>query len=89
MKPFMIFVILSLASMLVYSSENNSTREDNTTKEAVNKAIEKEKKYAKEKRFYNEDEYDFKGAQIDPETLEKVPLLEPDDDFDMSTGVYD
>ena len=89
MKPFMIFVILSLTSVVLYSSENNSTKEDNKTKEAVKKAMEKEKKFAKEQRFYNEDEYDFKGAQVDPKTLEKVPLLEPDYDFDMDTGVYD
>ena len=82
-------MILSFTSVLLYSSENNSTEENNNTKEAIKKAMEKEKKYAKEKRFYNEDEYDFKGAQVDPKTLEKVPLLEPDYDFDMSTGVYD
>jgi len=89
MKPFMIFVILSLTSVLLYSSENNSTKEDNKTKEAVKKAMDKEKKYAKEKRFYNADEYDFKGAQIDQKTLDKIPVLESDDDFDMDTGVYD
>ena len=89
MKPFIIFVIISLNFVLVYSSENNSTKEDNKTKEAVKKAMEKEKKYAKEKRFYNVDEYDFKGAQVDPKSLEKIPVLEPDYDFDMDTGVYD
>lgn len=89
MKPFIIFVMLSLTSVLLYSSENNITEENNKTKEAVKKAMEKEKKYAKEKRFYDADEYDFKGAQIDPKTLEKIPVLEPDYDFDMSTGVYD
>ena len=89
MKPFIIFVILSLTFIQGYSSENNSTKDENKTKEAIKKAMEKEKKYAKEKRFYNADEYDFKGAQVDPKTLEKIPVLEPDYDFDMSTGVYD
>jgi len=89
MKPFIIFIMLSLTSVLVYSSENNSTKEDNKTKEAVKKAMEKEKIYAKEKRFYNADEYDFKGAQVDPKSLDNIPVLEPDDDFDMDTGVYD
>ena len=89
MKPFIIFVILSITSILLYSSEHNSTKDENQTKEAIKKAMEKEKEYAKEQRFYNADEYDFKGAQVDPKTLEKIPVLEPDYDFDMSTGVYD
>ena len=89
MKPFIIFVILSFTTVLLYSSENNRTKDENQTKEAIKKAMEKEKEYAKEQRFYNADEYDFKGAQVDPKTLEKIPVLEPDYDFDMSTGVYD
>jgi hypothetical protein len=89
MKPLKIFVIFSLGFVALYSSENNTTQENNATKEAVKKAIEKEKKYAKEQRFYKADEYDFKGVQVDPKTVDKVPLLEPDYDFDMSTGVYD
>ncbi|WP_373031839.1 hypothetical protein [Sulfurovum sp.] len=89
MKPFIIFVILSFTTVLLYSSENNRTKDENQTKEAINKAMEKEKEYAREQRFYNADEYDFKGAQVDPKTLEKIPVLEPDYDFDMSTGVYD
>ena len=89
MKPFIIFLILSFTTVLLYSSENNSTKDENQTKEAIKKAMEKEKEYAKEQRFYNADEYDFKGAEVDPKTLEKIPVLEPDYDFDMSTGVYD
>jgi hypothetical protein len=89
MKPFIIFVILSFTFVILYSSQHNSTKYNVQTKEAIKKAMEKEKEYAKEQRFYNADEYDFKGAQVDPKTLEKIPVLEPDYDFDMSTGVYD
>ena len=89
MKPLMIFMIFSLGFVLLHGSENNTTKENNATKEAVKKAMEKEKKYAKEQRFYKEKEYDFKGAQVDPDSLDKIPTLEPDYDFDMSTGVYD
>jgi len=39
-------------------------------------------------RISNADEYDFKGAPVDPKTLEKLPVLEPYYDFAMSTGVY-
>ena len=89
MKPYIMFVILSLISVVLYSSEHNSTKDGNLTKEAIKKAMEKEKKYAKEQRFYKADEYDFKGAQVDPDSLDKIPVLEPDYDFDMDTGVYD
>jgi len=88
-KSFIIFLILGLSSTLLYSAENNNTKENNATKEAVKKAMDEEKKFAKEQRFYQADEYDFKGAQVDPKALDKIPTLEPDDDFDMSTGVYD
>ena len=56
---------------------------------AVKKAMELEKKYAKEQRFYQGAEYDLKSKEFDPDTLKKVPTIEPDYDFDMDTGVYD
>jgi len=96
MKPFIIFIILSVTFVLAYSSENNITKEnnstkkeDNKTKEAIKKAMEREKKYAKEQKFYQGDEYDLKSREFDPETLKKIPVIEPDYDFDMDTGVYD
>ena len=89
MHPFKTFLLLALTFVLGHSSEHNRTKETNSSKEAIKKAMEKEKKFAKEQRFYYEDEYDFKGAQVAPDALEKVPSLEPDYDFDMSTGVYD
>jgi len=66
-----------------------SAKDDNATKEALKKAMEKEKKYAKEQRFYTADEYNFKDAEVDPKSLDKIEALEPDYDFDMDTGVYD
>ena len=89
MKSSIIFGIFSLCFVLLYGSEYNHTKENNQTKEAIKKTIEKEKQFAKEQRFYHADEYDFKGAQVDPKSLDKIPALEPDYDFDMSTGVYD
>jgi hypothetical protein len=71
------------------SKESNQTVESDKTKEAVKKAMELEEKYAKEQRFYQGDEYDLKSKEIDPETLKKVPAIEPDYDFNMDTGVYD
>jgi hypothetical protein len=78
-----ISVILTVLVSHLWASDSN------LSKEALKQAMEKEKKYAKEQRFYTADEYDFKGAEVDPKSLDKIEALEPDYDFDMDTGVYD
>jgi len=45
----------------------------------LQKAIELEKKYAKEQKFYDAKTYDFKGAEVNKNSLANVPLIEPDD----------
>lgn len=65
-------------------------KEDNRTasmEEKIRRQMEKEQKYAKEQKFYQADQYDFKGAEVDPDTLKKVKAIEPDYDFDI-TDVY-
>ena len=49
--------------------------------------MEREKKYAKEQKFYTSDEYNFSAVKVDPKTVESVPVIEPDYDFDI-TDVY-
>ena len=94
MKLWMIIILLSATMVTGYSSEHNTTKENNSsiendkTKEAIKKAMELEKKYAKEQRFYQGSEYDLKSKEFDPDTLKKVPSIEPDYDFDMDEGVY-
>jgi len=94
MKLSIIIMLLSAAISMGFSSELNATKEkqssieDNKTKEAIRKAMELEKKYAKEQRFYQGSEYDLKSKEFDPDTLKKVPSIEPDYDFDMDEGVY-
>ena len=101
MKRTWMILLLCIAFIPVYGTEHNATTEHNIskesnrtvvsdkTKEAVKKAMELEEKYAREQRFYQGDEYDLKSKEFDPETLKKVPAIEPDYDFDMDTGVYD
>jgi len=57
--------------------------------EAIKKAIEKEKQFAKEQKFYQGSDYDLKGEEVDPSVVDNIPYQEPENDFDMSTGVYD
>ena len=80
---------LTLFMILTVFIGSLSANESNRSKEALKEAMEKEKKYAKEQKFYSVDEYDFKGAEVDPKSLDKIKVPEPDYDFDMDDGVYD
>ena len=76
---------LSMAS----GSENNSSSQNDLTQKALKKAMEKEKKYAKEQKFYHADEYDFKGAEVDPAILNNIETIEPDYDHSDDWGACD
>ena len=69
---------------------NNSISEINTTKEVkenIQKVMEEEKKFAKEQKFYQGDDYNLTEHEVDEKTLDKVPVIEPEYDFDI-TDLY-
>ena len=75
-------------SIKIMKKDINVTKEKNNLREEeVKKQIEREKKYAKEQKFYQGDEYDLKAVEINEKSLEHVPVIEPDYDFDI-TDVY-
>ena len=84
-----------LIALLVISllAETNSTKiKDNTDSNAtisknLQKIIAKEKKFKKEQKFYQGKDYNLSETAVDKSTVKKVPLIEPDYDFDM-TDVY-
>jgi len=89
---FKIFLLLFtpwLISAETNSSEANISKID--TNSSINKnlqkVIEKEKKYKKEQKFYQGKEYNLSEQKVDKESVDKVPLIEPEYDFDM-TDVY-
>ena len=84
MKLFLTFVVFFSVTSLFGASTKNDI-----TKKAIQQAIEKEKKFAQEQKFYQGKEYDLKSEEIDPKTIDSIPSIEPENDFDMSTGVYD
>jgi hypothetical protein len=88
MKKILIFSIIGGIMLLADSNDTNHSQEKSKINSEIEKQMEKEKKYAKEKTFYQGKEYDLKSYEIDPDSLSKIPSLEPDDDFDMSEGVY-
>ena len=88
MKYILIFIII-FNSLLMASSSKESEKEKKTRIEKqIKKEMENEKKYAREQTFYSEDNYDFKGAEVNKDSLDTVPKLEPQYDFDMDS-VYD
>lgn len=50
-------------------------------------SIQKEK-IEKEQKFYQGSDYNLSAFEIEEDSLPNVPALEPDYDFDMSSGVY-
>jgi Ni/Co efflux regulator RcnB len=70
------------------SKEHNRTKTaKEIMEEKIKEQMEREKKYAKEQKFYQGDAYDLKAHEVDPNSLPDVPVIEPDDDFDI-TDVY-
>ncbi len=91
MKRVFVLSLILVFGMFLYASEVNKTednishpreitREDNETimNEELRKALELEAKYAKEQKFYDADTYDFKGAEVNEETVKNINTIKPD-----------
>jgi len=92
-KELLLVLMLSFGSS-VLSADNNKTissSEKNATKRAnaqLKKQQEREEKFAREQTFYMGKNHDLSYAEINPDSIDSVPLIEPDYDFDMD-DVYD
>ena len=88
---------LFFSFILIYTlnaSENNVSKDTNITdtnnselNKNLQKAIEKEKKYKKEQKFYMGKDYNLSEHEVDPKSVDKVPVIEPEYDFDI-TDLY-
>jgi Flp pilus assembly CpaE family ATPase len=78
------YLLLLTITLFLFASNNQI---DTNTKKNIQQQLEKEKKYAKEQKFYDSDNYDFRSAEVDPNSLHKIDALEPED-LDMD-DVYD
>ncbi len=81
-----IFIITIMLSSLLLASQSDKKKESRVDAQ-IKKEMEKEKKYAKEQTFYNSKNYDFKGAEVNKDSLDSVPEI-PVDDFNIDS-VYD
>jgi len=83
---FILTLILIYNSLLLAGSI--SEKEKKSRADAQLKIeMQKEKKYAKEQTFYQKNNYDFKGAEVNKDSVNSLPSIEVDD-FDMDS-VYD
>ena len=86
----LLFLLFPLFFTLLLNAGDNtgsSPDEQNLTKKNLQEQLEREKRYAKEQKFYQGEEYNLSEHKVDPKLVEKVPVIEPDYDFDI-TDVY-
>lgn len=88
MKKILIFMVVFSSLLFASNHDNNDSERKSRVDEKIQKQIEKEKKYSKEQTFYTEKDYDLKGAEVDINSLGSIPVIEPEDDFNMDS-VYD
>ena len=69
------------------NDSNKTTSKSKRVEEEVKEQMEREEKYAKEQSFAQGDDYDLKAVEVNKDSLDSIPLLEPDYDFDI-TDVY-
>ncbi len=82
------YLLLIVLIVNLYA-QSNTTKESNSSAidENIKKAIENEKKYKKEQKFYQGDDYNLSEHIVDPKSVDKVPVIEPEYDFDI-TDLY-
>jgi hypothetical protein len=94
MNKLLITLIVVTSIGTLYAEDNrtvdknsSSTQEERTAKQ-LEKQINREKKFAKEQKFYKGKNHDLAYAEVNKESIDSIPLIEPDYDFDMD-DVYD
>jgi len=70
------------------NAENNDSVKTKRAEKQIQEQIKREEKYAKEQTFYQGRNYDLSDLEVDPNSLEAIPEIEPDYEFNMD-DVYD
>jgi len=87
MKMILAFLITFSVTLMAADEKKKVDGQKARAQKQVEEQMKKEQKYAREQTFYNQNNYDFKGAEVNPDSLDSVPEI-PVDDFDMDS-VYD
>ena len=86
---FFLAILLIFSNIVLASGDLVKEKErQKRIEKQIKTEMEKEKKYAKEQTFYQTHNYDFKGAEVNPDSVDSIPSIEVQDDFDMDS-VYD
>ena len=88
MKLILILILIANSFLLALDTKVNDKKRKDIVKKNIEKQMQKEKKFSKEQTFYQSKNYDLKGAQVNKDSLDSVPNIEPQYDFDMDS-VYD
>ena len=70
------------------SAENNDSEKAKRAEKQIQEQMKREEKYAKEQTFYQGKNFDLSELEVDPNSLENIPEIEPQYDFNMD-DVYD
>lgn len=81
-----ILILILIINSYIFAIDDDNSKQERIEQQ-IKIEIEKEKKYAKEQTFYTQDNYDFKGSEVNPETVKHIPAIEVDE-LDMDS-VYD
>jgi len=77
MKNILIAILLISTVLLAENNKSDSGKKSILNKQ-LKKAMEDEKKFANEQKFYTADEYDFKGSEVNEESLKHIDIIKPD-----------
>ena len=70
------------------SAENNDSEKAKRAQKQIEEQMKREEKYAKEQTFHQGKNYDLSSSEVDPNSLDAIPVIEPDYSFNMD-DVYD
>ena len=88
-KLFLMLILTALYTLSLNAKniENDTSKKVNATKKHLQEQMQREKKYAKEQKFYQAKDYNLSAVEVDQNDLDSIPMIEPENDFDM-TDVY-
>lgn len=87
MKKILTCIILLNTLLIASPNDKNDAKQKERIEKQIKIEMKKEQKYSKEQTFYTEENYDFKGAEVNPDSLDSVPEIEVDE-FNIDS-VYD
>jgi hypothetical protein len=97
MKSLFVTAIFIISCSVGLNADNNESIKEDTksnlskeqrTQKQLEVQMKREEKFAREQTFYQGKEHDLGYAKVNPDSIDSVPLIEPEYDFDMD-DVYD